>query len=204
MMKTFIIFIDWKTQLSILKLISRFNAVPSKTGLHRRLSGKESACQCRRHSIPESGRSPGIGDGIPLKQSCLENSMDRGTWGATVHGAAESQTWLRDKAQHKQNASGSFADTGKLWNSVERQKNYNAVQLLSHFWLFATPWTTAYQATVSFTISQGLLKFMSIESVMLSHPLPPSSFAFNLSQHQGLFQWVGSLHQEAKVLELHL
>ena len=91
-MKTFIIFIDWKTQLSILKLISRFNAVTSKTGLHRRLSGKESACQCRRHSIPESGRSPGIGDGIPLKQSCLENSMDRGTWGATVHGAAESQT----------------------------------------------------------------------------------------------------------------
>ena len=36
-----------------------------------------------------------------------------------------------------------------------------------------------------------------------SHPLlPPSSFAFNLSQHQGLFQWVSSCHQVAKVLEL--
>ena len=36
-----------------------------------------------------------------------------------------------------------------------------------------------------------------------SHPLPPSSpFVFNLSQHQGLFQWVGSLHQVAKVLKL--
>ena len=35
-----------------------------------------------------------------------------------------------------------------------------------------------------------------------SHPLPPSHFAFNLSQHQRLFQWVSSLHQMAKVLEL--
>ena len=35
-----------------------------------------------------------------------------------------------------------------------------------------------------------------------SHPLLPPSFAFNLSQHQGLSQWVGSSHQVAKVLEL--
>ena len=41
------------------------------------------------------------------------------------------------------------------------------------------------------------------EVIQSSHPLPPSSpFAFNLPQHQGLFQWVGSLHQVAKVLEL--
>ena len=31
-------------------------------------------------SIPESGRSPGIGNGNPLQYSCLENSMDRGNW----------------------------------------------------------------------------------------------------------------------------
>ena len=38
-----------------------------------------------------------------------------------------------------------------------------------------------------------------------SHPLPPSSpFAFNLSQHEGLFQWVNSSHQVAKGLELQL
>ena len=38
-----------------------------------------------------------------------------------------------------------------------------------------------------------------------SHPLlPPSLSAFNLSQHQGLFQWVSSLHQVGKVLELQL
>ena len=35
------------------------------------------------------GRSPGEGNGYPLQYSCLENSMDRGTWLATVHGVAE-------------------------------------------------------------------------------------------------------------------
>ena len=40
-------------------------------------------------SIPESGRSPGGEDGNPLMYSCLENSMDRGAWRATVHGVAE-------------------------------------------------------------------------------------------------------------------
>ena len=45
------------------------------------------------------------------------------------------------------------------------------VQLLSHVQLFATPWTAACQASLSFTISWGLLKLMSIESVMLSNHL---------------------------------
>ena len=37
-------------------------------------------------SIPGSGRSPEGGHGNPLQYSCLENSMDRGAWWATVHG----------------------------------------------------------------------------------------------------------------------
>ena len=45
------------------------------------------------------------------------------------------------------------------------------VPLLSCVWLFATPWTVAHQGSLSFTISQSLLKFMSIKSVMLSHHL---------------------------------
>ena len=46
--------------------------------------------------IPESGRSPGDGNGNPLRYSCLENPTDRGAWQATVHGVAKSQTWLID------------------------------------------------------------------------------------------------------------
>ena len=67
----------------------------------------------------------------------------------------------------------------------------------------ATPWTAAHQVSLSVTNFWSLLKLMSIESVMPSnHPLSsPSPPAFDLSQHQGLFQSVSSLHQVAKVLE---
>ena len=45
-------------------------------------------------SIPGSARSPGVGSGNPLQYSCLENSMDRRAWWATVHGVAKSWTGL--------------------------------------------------------------------------------------------------------------
>ena len=45
------------------------------------------------------------------------------------------------------------------------------VQLLRRVWLFATPWTVACQAPLSFTISRSLLKLMSIESVILTNHL---------------------------------
>ena len=68
----------------------------------------------------------------------------------------------------------------------------SSVQLLSRVRLFVTPWTAARQASLSITNSQSLLKLMSIESsdaIQPSHPLSsPSPPAFNLSQHQGLFQ----------------
>ena len=57
------------------------------------------------------------------------------------------------------------------------------VQLLSCVQLFATPWTVACPASLSFTISRSLLRFMSIESVMLSNHLILcflSPFAFSL------------------------
>ena len=43
-------------------------------------------------SIPGLGRSPGEGNGYPIQYSCLENSMGRGTWQATVHGVTKSWT----------------------------------------------------------------------------------------------------------------
>ena len=48
---------------------------------------------------------------------------------------------------------------------------FSSVQLLSHDWLFATPWTEARQASLSITNSQSLLKLMSIEPVMPSNHL---------------------------------
>ena len=81
--------------------------------------------------------------------------------------------------------------------------NLLVLQSQNHVWLFATPWTAAHQAPLSSTVSQSLHKFML--AIQPSHPPSPSSPpAFNLSQHQGLFQWVGSSHQVAKVLELQL
>ena len=43
-------------------------------------------------SVPGSGRSTGEGNGKPLQYSCLENTMNRGAWRATVHGVTKSQT----------------------------------------------------------------------------------------------------------------
>ena len=67
-----------------------------------------------------------------------------------------------------------------------------------------TPWTAACQASLSNTNSWSLPKPMSIELVMPSNHLilwlSPSPPALNLSQHQGLFKWVSSSHQVAKVL----
>ena len=85
-----------------------------------------------------------------------------------------------------------------------------AIQLLSHVWLFETPWNVA---TLSFTISHSLLKFMFTESVILSNHLilchcplllpslfPSGSFPMSrvFSNESGLFQWVGSLQQVVK------
>ena len=62
-------------------------------------SGKESACQ-EKVSVPESGRSPEARHGNPLQYSCLENTMDRGAWWATVHGVTKSWTWLKQLSMH--------------------------------------------------------------------------------------------------------
>ena len=71
-----------------------------------------------------------------------------------------------------------------------------------------TPWTAAYQASLSIINLWSLLKLMSIESVMPSSHLilwhPLLLLPFRLSQHQGLFQWVSSSYQVGKVLEFQL
>ena len=58
---------------------------------------KKSACNAGDQGlIPGLGGSPGEGHGNPLQYSCLENPMDRGAWGATVHEVAKCWAWLSD------------------------------------------------------------------------------------------------------------
>ena len=88
------------------------DVTPRGSGLHHMEEGpfypdkmrlfsdsKESACNTGDPgAIPMSGRSPGEGNGNPLQYSCLENSMDRGAWQATVHGVTN--CWARLSNSH--------------------------------------------------------------------------------------------------------
>ena len=86
-----------------------------------------------------------------------------------------------------------------VWVLVNITGCIPSCMLSSCIQLFATPWTAARQISLSFTISQSLLKLMSIESVMpsnrftLCHPLllQPSIFP----SIRDLFQWVSSSRQ---------
>ena len=66
------------------------------------------------------------------------------------------------------------------------------VQLLCSVWLFAIPWTAAHQASLFFTISWSLFTHLhwTSDAIQPSHPLLPTTPAFNFSQHQGLLQWM--------------
>ena len=86
------------------------------------------------------------------------------------------------------------------------QHQFNSVQLLSCVWLFATPWITACQASLSIISARSLLKFMSIESVMpsshliLCHPLlllPPIPPSIRVFSNESLFAWGGQRLQHS-------
>ena len=77
------------TQIFLVKL----KVITLRMGFPDGSDGKVSACNARDlGSVPGSGRSPGEGNGNPLQYSCLENSMDREAWQASVHGVAKSWT----------------------------------------------------------------------------------------------------------------
>ena len=122
----------------------------------------------------------------------------------------ETQNSLNSQSNLKKNgASGirlvDFRRQYKAKTVSTTSKQYQFSSVAYHVQLFVTPWTAACQASLSINNSWSLFRLMSFELVMPSNhlilclfPYPP---AFNLSQHQGLFQGVSSLHQVAKVLE---
>ena len=109
--------------------------------------------------IPGSGRSSGGGNGNPLQYSCLENSMDRGAWRATVHDVVKkSDTTERQhrliavpqlhggQRQGSQPASKMQVETQRTYNSknISKKKNIG--------WLVLPDFNTYYKATVLKTV----------------------------------------------------
>ena len=112
--------------------------------------GKEFTCRAGDlGSIPGLGRSPGGRHGNLLQYSCLRIPMDRGTWRATVHAVAKSQTRLSDKA---------------LW----RWKLLNCVRLFATPWLYS-PWNSPGQNTRlgSHSLLQGVFPAQGLNPGLL-------------------------------------
>ena len=85
---------------------------------------------------------------------------------------------------------------------------FSSMQSLSRVQLFATPWVRACKASLTITNSWSLRKLMSISQWchpnILSSVIPFSSCPPNPYQHQGIFQWVNTSHEMARVLEFQL
>ena len=98
-----------------------------------------------------------------------------------------------------------FCRNGILAFLETNGQNNFVVQLLSHVQLFATPWTAACQASLSFTTPGVCSNSHPLSQwchPTISSSVSPSPPVLNLPQHQDLFQWVSCSHQVAKVLKL--
>ena len=146
--------------------------------------------------------SAGAGNGNSLWYSCLENSMDRGTWQATqsIGPRRVGHNWA---TKHTDKNTEEFRDFNNLPEVTSRTKicnQFSSVQSLSRIWLFATPWITARQTSLSITnsrshsdscpssrwhhptISSSVVPFSSCPQSL------PTSESFPMSQ---LFSWGG-------------
>ena len=159
--------------------------------------------------IPGSGRSPGGGHGNPLQYSCLENSLDRGAWWATVRRIAQSWMWLKWLSMHTGLCCCCRQVTPIVSDSVRphrrqptrlpslgfsRQEYWSGLPFpspeheseksFSCVRLFLTPWTAAHQAPPPMGFSR--------QEHWSGMPLPPPTQVYS------------SVQTEAKTLPLDL
>ena len=128
--------------------------------------------------------------------------MDRGAWQTIVHGVAKSRTQLRDFHFH-------FTFQRRCLPMKMKTHTYRRHRSIMFICCYCCSVTNLCLtlcnpmnfSTPGFPVLHCLLEFAQThvlwisDAIQLSHPLsPPSAPAFNLSQHQGLFQWVGSLY----------
>ena len=149
---------------------------------------KESACNVGDlGSISGSGRCPGEGNGNPLQCPCVENSMDREAWWAKVHEFTQNRRWLSDSLLHP--------------NYIFRLIAQSRLTLCSPMDCSIPGFSVHHQLP---ELAQTHVHGVGA-AIQPSHPLlSPTSPTFHLCQHQGLFRWVGSSYQVAKVLEFQL
>ena len=148
------------------------------------MTGSLSTCQQQLNYL-KTNTSAGEGNGNPLQCSCLENPRDRGAWWAASMGSHRVRHDWSDLAAAAAIPRGDFQKImfPKLWSSDQQyhlpqnlmemqmlgthSRPIVVVQSLSHVLLFVTPWAAACQASLAFTVSWSLLRFISTESVIL-------------------------------------
>ena len=184
-------------------------------------------------SIPGSRRSPGVGNGTPLQYSCLENSilkplivwittncgkfLKRWEYQTTIPASGETCMQVKKQQLELDMEQQTGSKLGKEYSkAVYCHPAYltymqSSVQFRSVAQSCPTLCDPMDCSRPGFPVHHQLLELAQThvhwvgDAIQPSHPLSsPFPPAFNLSQHQGLFQWVSSLHQVAKVLELQL
>ena len=165
--------------------------------------GKEPTCNAGDKgdagSIPGLGRSSGGGIGNPLQYRCLKNPMDRWAWWATVQ--SHIRTWLSELLKKDI----IYIRNNKLSPILVPVLQF--LLLFRHYVVFdfCNPHELQHTRLPCPSLSPRVCWISWLLS-QWRHPAISSSVtpfsSCNLSQHQGLFQWVGSLHQVAEVLEL--
>ena len=171
--------------------------------------GKESASNVGDlGSIPRLGKSPGEGKGYPLQCSGLENSMD-----CTVQRVTKTQAQLSDFHFTERLLNYPGTSSTEIYYSMSSLilRSSLSVQFSLVDQLCLTLCNPIDCSTPGYPVHHKLLELAQThvhrvsDAIWPPHPLSFSSPpAFNFSQHQGLFEWISSSHQVAKVLEFQL